>query len=158
MIEVSPQSGHGLTQNLIMRAEGPEKLSAGTSRQSRPKGGVAASISMYLFAIRVPKQIIIHRASVPKLSYSQFWFFNINICSSNRWEICLQWIYYKLLSNFWSIFSNYSPNFVKFPPYFLFNIKKLTKIDSYIAGIGKIFKGNIYLNLNCKEFHSYNNL
>ena len=27
----------------IMRAEGPKKLSAGTSRKSRPEGGVAAS-------------------------------------------------------------------------------------------------------------------
>ena len=41
---VSPRSGHSLTQNLIMRAEGPKKLSEGTSRKSRPEGGVAASI------------------------------------------------------------------------------------------------------------------
>ena len=43
IIEVSPRSGHSLTQNLIMMAEGPKKLSPGTSRKSRPEGGVAAS-------------------------------------------------------------------------------------------------------------------
>ena len=43
IIEVSPRSGHSLTQNLIMRAEGQKKPFAGTSRKSRPEGGFAAS-------------------------------------------------------------------------------------------------------------------
>ena len=34
IIEVSPRSGHSLTQNLITRVEGPKKLSAGTSRKN----------------------------------------------------------------------------------------------------------------------------
>ena len=41
--DVVTYSGHSLTQNLIMRAEAAKKLSAGTSRKSRPEGGVAAS-------------------------------------------------------------------------------------------------------------------
>ena len=32
------------TTRKIMKAEGPKKLSAGTSRKSRPEGGVTASI------------------------------------------------------------------------------------------------------------------
>ena len=46
-----PRSGHSITQNLIMRAEGPKKLSAGTSRKSRPEGSVAAS---YIYSIVTP--------------------------------------------------------------------------------------------------------